>query len=93
METTKEERSRWQALHNYPPARPQDAWAGRLGRDVHALLGALGEVEAAMDDANAHAGTEDGLCLFCPATEYSGQVGIVHKEGCVILKARAVLGE
>ena len=61
--------------------------APRLSRDDYYRLKwvQIEVIETILDNLN---GKQAELCLFCGSKEYNGQVGIVHKEDCIIIELR-----
>ena len=45
-------------------------------------------LEEQMDNYNGENGTNKELCCFCKAIDHNGEVGIIHKENCPIIKLR-----
>ncbi len=48
----------------------------------------LKEIEQKLDAINAEEGNKERLCLYCKSNTHNAQVGIVHKDDCIILKLR-----
>ena len=45
-------------------------------------------LEEQMDNYNGENGTNKALCCFCESIDHNGEVGIIHKESCPIIKLR-----
>jgi len=56
------------------------------------LMNILKDAEEAMDLVNGYYGRYGRLCLFCGANNYDSKVGIIHKDDCVILRIRRLVG-
>lgn len=53
----------------------------------------LQEVHDFLDDYNAEQSDAFTFCVFCKSHQYNGSEGVVHKDGCIILKLRKILNQ
>jgi hypothetical protein len=48
----------------------------------------LVEIEDKLDKINGERGDKDGYCIYCGSKDYSGMVGIIHTDSCIMTEIR-----
>jgi hypothetical protein len=61
---------------------------GRPGSRMNVSRSLLEDAERELDNANYLFGSKSELCIYCSAKLYDGKRGVIHNDGCILLKQR-----